>query len=569
MSANLSRNWVAGLSIAIALAILFATGSLFLYRRIEKGVIDRHIMDQRLLASVASDAISHRADTYRHDVDNFLGRFQSQPPNRWQRILEEAPLKPPTENLLLIYGSGTLYPRHPIEDRASVDAALLPWLGSEETVLTNPFPPEAARRSLVLLVPVRWQGELIAQVGFQFPLDWFQHELFPPAAPSAQVGVFLLDEQGTVLSHSEHPGMIGRRIPPKGEGCLPCHVDFAAERRVLQGKTSAVTLEIANESPLLVAFEPVAVPGRRWLLALTESHSAIIADTRRGFLAIILLLGLVLAVGLYGITASLRSRLERRRAEERAELAERRVAVERLLRQGQQLASIGKMTSQIAHQINTPLATLSLNVEYLQTEAERRLGNDGGPIAAVCAGLAQEIQRLKRVVNDYLRFSRLPEPELAVESLREVVEDLLDFCERETREQAIRLRAFLGADPVHARIDSELFRQAFLNLVRNSIEAMPDGGTLTLSLFRHEDEITLCLKDTGPGMPGGILSHIFEPFFTTKKDGTGLGLAYSKRLIELHGGSLKCRSQPGEGTEFTIHLPAAQPVEREPSTLAA
>jgi signal transduction histidine kinase len=215
------------------------------------------------------------------------------------------------------------------------------------------------------------------------------------------------------------------------------------------------------------------------------------------------------------------------------------------------------MTSQIAHQINTPLATLGLNVAYLRTEVARRLGGVSPQVEEVSDAIAEEIDRLKRVVNDYLRFARLPQAAPSAESLAELVRGLVDFLEPEARERRVRLEADLGRDPAAVSLDADLFRQAVLNLVRNSFEAMPEGGTLRLRLRRREDAWELELEDTGRGIAPEALPRIFDPFFTTKKDGTGLGLAHTRRVIEEHGGTIECRSALGQGTTFLLRLPAA------------
>ncbi|MFQ5696384.1 MAG: PAS domain-containing sensor histidine kinase [Terriglobia bacterium] len=306
------------------------------------------------------------------------------------------------------------------------------------------------------------------------------------------------------------------------------------------------------------------LPGRRWSLAFSEPYSAITADTRQGFQGITLLLGLSLLVGIVAISVTLQHRVRRRRAEERARLAERQAALERQARQSEQLVALGKMTSQIAHQVNTPLAALGLNVAYLREELSRRSGGGANPeMEEVSDAILAEIDRLKHVVNDYLRFSRLPQPVPVTEALRTLLESFLDFIQPEARERGVRVEADLGTDPATVRIDADFFRDALLNLVRNGFEAMPEGGVLRVGLRRTEKELVLTLADSGRGVPPDILPRIFDPFFTTKKGGTGLGLAHTRRVMEEQGGTIECVSAPGEGTTFIIRLPAVPAPEAE------
>jgi len=171
--------------------------------------------------------------------------------------------------------------------------------------------------------------------------------------------------------------------------------------------------------------------------------------------------------------------------------------------------------------------------------------------------LAEEIERLQRSVNDYLRFARLPKTTRSPQSLRDAVENYLAFLEPELEARRVTLEAELGEDAAEVELDTELFGQAFGNLVGNALDAMPEGGRLRVSLERENSDILLRVQDSGAGIPRDALPRIFEPFFTTKKDGTGLGLTHARLVVQEHGGTLDCASAPGHGTTFTVRLPAA------------
>jgi len=562
------RVWLTTAAAAGVLTVVFALLALALYTRTERGVIQIHSQDQQLLAQLAATALAQRLDNHLHNVELIAATLQKAPEKRWDRMLGELQGLPAGSNLLLLHPDGTLSFRAPPPDQAALSAVVVPWLGNRQAVVTDPAPPGSENREVVLLVPLLSASKVAGQVGITFAFAPLVETLLPDSGAARRLSLSLLNEQGMVLVNTRHPEMVGRQVPAPGGSCLPCHSNFTLEQRMLAGEAGTDQLQVGSAPLALLAFTPVSVPSRRWSLSLSEPYSAVIADTRKGFRAISLLLGFSLLVGIVASAITLQYHAQRRRAEERVKLAERRATMERQMLQTQQLAAIGKMTSQIAHEINTPLAALGLNVSYLQAEVARRLGSTNPEIEEVSHAIAEEIDRLKRVVNDYLRFARLPQPTLAESSLREAVEAFLDFIEPEARKLGVQLKVELGRDPAYVLLDPDIFRQAFLNLVRNSFEAMPRGGTLRVQLERGNDELILRVEDTGGGIPADVLPQIFDPFFTTKKDGTGLGLAHTRRVVEQHGGSIDCQSTPGTGTTFTVRLPAAPATtetENEPS----
>jgi len=553
---KLSRTWLIGAAIAGLLIVAFAFLALVLYTRTERSVLEKHSQDQQVLAQVAASVLAERVDSFLFAAQSLSERLQPFSPADWERAVVTLPSLVPDGKVLLLRSDGGIRWAGKLPEEAGWESALSSWQGKAHPVLTNPLVDASGREQVVLLVPLYREERLAAQVGFTLPFAHLTDSILPPSG-AFRVSLSLLDEQGLVLANSRHPEMVGKRLPEPEGNCLPCHADFSLEHRMLRSESGVGSVRVANEPQALVSFTAVHLLGRRWSLSLAEPYSSVIADTRHGFQAITLLLALALLVGIGATTITLQYWVQRRRAEERALLAERRAALEQQLRQSQQLVTIGKMTSQIAHQINTPLATLALNVEYLRAEVVRTYGGASAGLEEVSNAILEEIERLKRVVNDYLRFSRLPQAVLTRESLTELLRSFLDFAEPEARQRNVRVEADLGTGTIEAELDAELFRQAFLNLVRNSFEAMPEGGTLRIRVARQDAEVVLRVEDTGRGISRDVLPHIFEPFFTTKKDGTGLGLAHTLRVIEQHGGTIRCDSGPGQGAAFEIRLPAA------------
>ncbi len=228
---------------------------------------------------------------------------------------------------------------------------------------------------------------------------------------------------------------------------------------------------------------------------------------------------------------------------------------QRELRSAERLAAVGRISAQITHEIRNPLNAIGLNAELLQEELAR-LQPAPREAGQLVAAISREVDRLEGVAEEYLKFARMPRGAHAPLELDELVGSLLDFVAPELAAARIEVVRDLaeGLPPVDG--DEAQLRAVVLNLVRNSREAMPGGGTLTLRTRQAEGGVELRVTDTGGGMPPEVLARIFEPFYTTKERGTGLGLAYARRVVAEHGGTIRCDSEPAHGTTFTIRLPS-------------
>ena len=234
---------------------------------------------------------------------------------------------------------------------------------------------------------------------------------------------------------------------------------------------------------------------------------------------------------------------------------------EALLR-AEQLAAVGRISAQVAHEVRNPLSSIGLNVELLEeaiarapfaTESEAREARD------ILGAVTREVDRLNEVTEQYLRLARPPSATREPEDLTELLGGVLDFAREELERAGVRVVRVLPPTPP-ALADEAQLRQVFLNLLRNAREAMPGGGQLTVSARAVDAEpgwVEAVFEDTGHGMSEAVRQRIFEPFFSTKAQGTGLGLAVSQQILQAHGGLLTCHSTPGQGTTFVVRLPRA------------
>jgi two-component system, NtrC family, sensor kinase len=243
--------------------------------------------------------------------------------------------------------------------------------------------------------------------------------------------------------------------------------------------------------------------------------------------------------------------------EREAQLKEKQEA---LLR-AEQLAAVGRVSAQVAHEVRNPLSSIGLNVELLEDALGRaRFASEAesNEFKHLLSSVTREVDRLAEITEEYLRMARLPKPALAPEDLNEVLTSVLDFSREELQRANVAVeRAFDPSTP-RALADEGQLRQVFLNLVRNSREAMAgDGGKLTIHSRAVNGVVEVVFTDTGHGMTPEVREHIFEPFFTTKEGGTGLGLAVARQILQAHDGTIRCDSKPGGGTTFVVTLPRA------------
>jgi signal transduction histidine kinase len=229
------------------------------------------------------------------------------------------------------------------------------------------------------------------------------------------------------------------------------------------------------------------------------------------------------------------------------------------LLQAERMASIGRMSAQVAHEIRNPLAALSLNVELLADELAQLPHGDTAEAKALLDSLLKEVERLSGIVEEYLQYSRLPPPKLAAVELNALIADLLDFNAAGLIPARVRLHWQPAAGELRAQVDPGQIRQVLLNLIKNAIEAMPAGGTLTIRSAAAAGGARVEVEDTGTGIRPGDLDKIFDPFYTTKEVGTGLGLALARQLLERQNSRIECRSVFQSGTTFSIWLPSANP----------
>ena len=233
------------------------------------------------------------------------------------------------------------------------------------------------------------------------------------------------------------------------------------------------------------------------------------------------------------------------------------------LHRADRLSALGQLSAGLAHEIRNPLGAIKGAVEILEEDYP-----PGHPKAEFYAIILKEVERLNGVVTNFLNFARPVTMRFVPVDIREVLGSLEGLVSGQARAHRTQIFTSFHAGPARVMADEALLKQAFLNIMLNALEAMPDGGDLAISTRLaepsadgvpdapgREEWLEVVFDDTGTGIPEENLGRVFDPFFTTKKDGTGLGLAITYRIIENHRGVIRVVSQLGKGTTVVITLP--------------
>jgi len=237
------------------------------------------------------------------------------------------------------------------------------------------------------------------------------------------------------------------------------------------------------------------------------------------------------------------------------------------LRRAENLASLTTLAAGVAHEIKNPLGSISIHIQLLQKTLEKRTNTseNAGSDAKTqryFKVVKEEIERLNRIVVDFLFAVRPMNLELRKGDINNLISQILEFVQLEFEQSKILCLLELDEDVPEILMDERYMKQAMLNLVTNAKAAMPNGGVLTIATNCIENEIRISVCDTGTGIHKENLEKIFEPYFTTKETGTGLGLTQVYKIIREHQGEITVDSEPGTGSDFRIILPMPQKMTR-------
>jgi PAS domain S-box-containing protein len=234
--------------------------------------------------------------------------------------------------------------------------------------------------------------------------------------------------------------------------------------------------------------------------------------------------------------------------------------------QSEKMTLLGKMAGEIAHEINNPLGGLIIAIQMLIEDLEKKGRIQKKPLLKELKEMENDASRCRRVIGKVLNFAKRVPAERTMLNIHNMIEDSLLLVQRQARLENIDIRRHFSENEIHVRGNANNLQQVVINIVNNAREAIvPDRGEITIKTYVKDGDrrkwAYIEISDTGKGIPRDIIERIFDSFFTTKPNGTGLGLAVSKRIIEEHGGKLSVRNLP-RGASFAISLPVARGFER-------
>lgn len=222
------------------------------------------------------------------------------------------------------------------------------------------------------------------------------------------------------------------------------------------------------------------------------------------------------------------------------------------LSKAKHLSTLGEMVAGISHEIRNPLGIISSSAELLKKKI------DDTTLNAIADVVVEESGRLNHIITDFLNFARPRTPDLGPIQVQEVIEKNIGYLSSQIAQNGYIIKTRYGNQLPLIMADSEMLYQAFLNILINAMQAMPEGGEITVIIEPSEDDLWIFFEDEGTGIPDTVLEDIWDPFFTTKEQGTGLGLGIVRNIIETHQGLVRIDNKADAGTRVSIKLPRQQ-----------
>jgi two-component system NtrC family sensor kinase len=381
--------------------------------------------------------------------------------------------------------------------------------------------------------------------------------------PHAQRGyIYLADEQRGRLALRASMGLGQLPIASVLVGSGLIGSVYVNQQALVLASPEVIATKLAKRN--LAALGLRRAPGALWLLPLVAQSVAVgvvllVSDdgaitSTPDILSTLEGLATLLATAIVNRRVSVnepRSNVERSSPTEGSEWeVSRTVLAGSGVLQAARLAAVGELSTSIAHEVNNPLYAARSALQLLADDlAQIRAGSPYLEIAR------DELSRIASIMQRIRDFARPPLGQLQLHDLNQLIAETLQLAEPSEHAAGAEVHFDRGSELPLVRCDSTQIRQALLNLVLNALDAMPNGGTLTMSSSTNDNHVVIEVRDTGAGIPDNVRPHLFEPFFTTKAGGTGLGLATAAHIVDLHGGQIEVESTLGHGSTFRIRLP--------------
>lgn len=230
-----------------------------------------------------------------------------------------------------------------------------------------------------------------------------------------------------------------------------------------------------------------------------------------------------------------------------------RLRLQEQLSRAERLSALGEMVAGISHEIRNPLGIIKSSSELLQ----KKMGSSD-PANSIPSVIIEESDRLNNIITDFLNFAKPRDPDMSTCCIEDILEKNIVFMASQIEAEGYIIEKHFGDDIPEITADSNMLYQAFLNILLNAMQSMPEGGKINVEISSNESTVIIHFDDEGQGIPEDILDKIWDPFFTTKEKGTGLGLGIVKNIIESHGGHVDINNRAVGGARVIVEIPVQQ-----------
>lgn len=390
-------------------------------------------------------------------------------------------------------------------------------------------------------------------------LEYVMEKYLLPLQLTKSDFAWVLDDEGTLVYHPNHEDMVLQNIFQSNTECNDCHQSFDIQKNMLINKNGFGEYTIGDEPLKIMAYSPIKITNRQWLLAISTYLPDVISELKSKLTLLIFSSSLIFLIIIGFTFFNYRANLNRIKAEEERKTVFREMKYQEELNHVSRLASLGELVDSVAHEINTPTGIISIQTDTLKLKSNK------SDIAEEIDIIKKQVNRISNYTRSLLNYSRRlpfkPEPV----NIISLVDDSIFLLGHRFREKKINLIKDYPPSLPDLMIDRLQIEQVIINILNNACDAIKDRGEIKISLKEYSVDpdnnelsrgVLITIYNSGDKIPENIIEQIFEPFFTTKPEGkgTGLGLSISRKIILRHSGTIKVQNIE-TGPAFIIKLP--------------
>lgn len=424
------------------------------------------------------------------------------------------------------------------------------------------------KNAVYVLAPVYYQDVLRGVIFESMRINDIADYFVSRIKLGARGHAWMMNKNGTLIYHPTQPEMVGGNIYKASPECFKCHISFDLEKKIIEGKASVYGRHIAaTGEDKILAFSSVDIGNISWIIAISSPYSEVTQATRQSmklysyliisiFITTSIVSALLIVFNKKRIKAEevekrkeelekYTAQLEERVTERTAELASEKEKIAH----SEKLASIGRLAAGIAHEIGNPLTSIFSFVQILREMEDDEFKKES------LQTIYFHINRISEILKQLSGFTKMPAGEAKECQINDIIDTSINLIQYDKKAKNVSIVKELSPSLPKTVCSDNQLSQVFVNLTLNAIDAMPDGGTLTIKSMTKGDSIVIQFKDTGVGIPKEDVTRVFDPFYTTKEKGTGLGLAVSYDIVKKMNGALSIESEIGKGSVFTITMP--------------